>query len=151
MSASSKKTTHNMTLRKKRPQQTRHPKSNSEPTEGQLRHYQERKRELGARKPREERRGKLVSLDPFSLSCLVVLEMSRKFRCHLGAATHHANAPLAPKARIRARKYFLNATRTILLASLFLQTASSIQTQMRRFWISLKREETRAKKCESGA
>ena len=47
----------------------------------------------------------------FRSSCLVVLEMSRKFRCHLGAATHHANAPLAPKARICARKYFLNATR----------------------------------------
>ena len=73
----------------------------------------------------------MVSLDPFSLFVFGgPLEMSRKFRCHLGASTHHANAPLARKARIRARKYFPNTVRTILLASLFLP-ASSIQTQMR--------------------
>ena len=59
MTASSKKT-HNMTLRKKRPQQTRHPKSNSEPTEGQLRHYQERKRELGITDSQQE----LASYEP---------------------------------------------------------------------------------------
>ena len=87
-----------------------------------------REKENSTENHAKKRRGKLVSLDPFSL--LVVLEMSRKFRCHLGAATHHANAPLARKAHIRARKYFPNTTRTILLAR-FLQTASSIQTQMR--------------------
>lgn len=92
------------------------------------RENKERKRELD-RKPRGETERKIGLSGPFFALC-VVLEMSRKFRCHLGASTHHANAPLARKARIRARKYFPNTMRTILLASLFLP-ASSIQTQMR--------------------
>ena len=59
MSASSKKTTHNMTLRKRKPQ-NRHSRSNSEPTEGQLRHYQERARELGISDSQQE----LASYEP---------------------------------------------------------------------------------------
>jgi len=49
-----------MTSRKRKPQQNRNPRSNSEPTEGQLRHYQERKRELGITDSQQE----LASYEP---------------------------------------------------------------------------------------
>ena len=68
----------------------------------------ERKRELGDRKPREETERKIgLSLDPF----LCVFGGPRnveEISVHLGASAHHANAPLARKAHIRARKYFQN-------------------------------------------
>lgn len=108
----------------------------------------ERERENSIENHAKKRRGKLVSLWTLFCACLVVLEMSRKFRC-ISAPQHTTRTRHSLEKRTFARGNTFRTTRTVPLASLFLP-ASSIQTRF--IWISpifvQKGEETRAKKCE---